>query len=38
MPDTKPLDESCEVSYVHGETVKAIASGMPPPRGHLRYG
>ncbi len=30
MLDAKPLEGSCEISYVHGETVKAIASGLPP--------
>lgn len=30
MLDTKPIEGSCEISYVHGETVKAIASEMPP--------
>ena len=30
MLDTKPIEGSCEISYIHGETVKAIASGMPP--------
>jgi ArsR family transcriptional regulator len=30
MRETGPSDGNCEISYVHGETVKAIASGMPP--------
>lgn len=30
MLEIQPIESSCEVSYVHGETVKAIASEMPP--------
>ncbi len=30
MQDTKPSADSCEISYVHGETVEAITADMPP--------